>query len=119
MVTKREYEDKIIRIEELLKVVDNNTSPIDSSFIELNKLSNEVADYEERHFPVEVPTLIDVVRLRMFENNLNQNELAKFLGTTSSRLSEYLNGKRDLSLKLARALYGKLNIDPHLILTSK
>ena len=32
----------------------------------LDLLSDLVADYEEVHFPIEAPTLVDVIKLRMY-----------------------------------------------------
>jgi HTH-type transcriptional regulator/antitoxin HigA len=52
----------------------------------------------------------------MSELQLKNKDLAKLLGTTPSRISEYLNGKRDISLKIAKALQQKQNIDSDIIL---
>jgi HTH-type transcriptional regulator/antitoxin HigA len=41
------------------------------------------------------------------------------LGTSPSRISEILSGKRKLTFDLAKALYNKLNIDAELILNSQ
>ena len=41
------------RIKELLKVVTNETPGYDKNFIELNRISDMVADYEELHYPLE------------------------------------------------------------------
>jgi HTH-type transcriptional regulator/antitoxin HigA len=114
--TEREYQKHVTRIEELLQVVSNDTPPTDPAFIELNELSDLVAEYEERHDPVPVPGLIDVLRLRMEEMNLNQKQLADLLGTPASRISEYLKGKRDITLEVAKRLHQKLNIDADIIL---
>jgi len=40
------------RIEELLKVVGNNTPTNDKNFIELNLLTELAIDYEEAYYPV-------------------------------------------------------------------
>ncbi|WP_269240726.1 XRE family transcriptional regulator [Flavobacterium limnophilum] len=45
--TKKEYIAITNRIEELLTLVDNNTPTNDKNFIELDLLSDLVADYEE------------------------------------------------------------------------
>ena len=52
----------------------------------------------------------------MFEKKLTTKSLAELLGTKASQVSEYLRGKREISLKVAKALYQKLNIDPEIIL---
>lgn len=58
--SEKQYGTACSRIEELLKVVSNSTSPDDKNFLELDLISDLVADYEEEHFPVEVPSLVDV-----------------------------------------------------------
>ena len=49
---KKQYDAACARIEELLKVVSNNTPTDDKNYLELDLLSDLVADYEEEHFPV-------------------------------------------------------------------
>lgn len=58
--SEKQYKAACSRIEELLKVVSNSTPPDDKNFLELDFISDLVADYEEEHFPVEVPSLVDV-----------------------------------------------------------
>lgn len=48
---ERQYEVAMERIEELLKIVDDNTPSDDKNSIELVLLSNLVADYEDIHYP--------------------------------------------------------------------
>ena len=57
-----------------------------------------------------------VIELRLFEMKLKQKDLAEILETSTSRISEYLNGKRDITIQIARALHKNLNIDSDIIL---
>lgn len=114
--TKKEYEAIFRRVEELLKVVTNKTATDSKEFIELDLLSDLVADYEEANFPVTAPNLIDVIKLRMYEMSLNQKSLSKLLGVSTSRVSEYLNGKSEPPLNVARKISKKLNIDASIVL---
>jgi HTH-type transcriptional regulator / antitoxin HigA len=118
IMNEQEYNKALEKVELLLKKVGNNTSVHDSDFIELNKISDLVADYEEEHFPVPKPTLQEVIELRMFERKLNQKMLAELLGTNTARISEYMKGKREITMKIAKGLYHKLNIDPDIILSA-
>ncbi len=113
---EREYKVACERIEELLKVVNNDTPKTDKNLIELNLLSDLVADYEDEHFPVEPPSLIDVMKLRMYEMNLTQTKLSEMLKVSPSRISEYLSGKSEPTLRVARDLSRKLNIDANVVL---
>lgn len=115
-MTKKQYEVASERIEELLKIVGNETSPNDKNFIELDFLSDLVADYEEEHFPIESPTLQEVIKLRMFEMGITQGKLSEILNVSPSRVSEYLTGKSEPTLKVAREISRKLNIDAAVVL---
>ena len=110
------YEEAVKRIDALLELVDDSTPRDDPDYIELMDLSDFVENYEEEHFPIGTPSLREVIELRMFEMKLKQKDLAELLGTSTSRVSEYLNGKRDITLNIARALHTKLNIDSDIIL---
>lgn len=113
---EQQYGAIMNRIDELLKVVNNKTSFSDSNFIELDILSEMVEKYEEVHYPISTPSLIDVIKLRMYEMNLTQSKLAELIGVSPSRVSEYLNGKSEPTLQVAKQLHQKLNISPAVIL---
>jgi HTH-type transcriptional regulator/antitoxin HigA len=60
---EKQYGAVCARIEELLKVVGNETPMDDRNFIELDLLSDLVADYEEAMCPVKEPGLPEVAEL--------------------------------------------------------
>ena len=111
-----QYEAMIERIEELLKVVSNDTPVTDRNFIELDVISDLVEEYEDIHYPVEIPTLPEIIRYEMAERGITQKELAKLLGVSPSRISENMNGKAEPTLKVARLLREKLDIDADFLL---
>ena len=114
--TEKEYNAIVGRVEELLQNPDNIENRDAKGYVELNLLSDLVADYEERHYPVKKPPLIGVIKLRMAEMGLNQKRLSELLGVSTSRVSEYLNGKSEPTLKVAREISVKLNIDASIVL---
>ncbi|MDR0749573.1 MAG: helix-turn-helix domain-containing protein [Tannerellaceae bacterium] len=114
--TEKQYNAACSRIEELLKVVGNDTPADDKDFIELDLLSDLVADYEEAHSPVKEPELADVIKLRMYEMGINQTKLSELLGVSPSRVSEYLTGKSEPTLQVARNISRKLNISASVVL---
>ncbi len=114
--TEIQYIKACERIEELLQVVNNMTPLEDKNLIEFELLSSLVADYENEYYPVEPPTLAELIRLRMAEMHLSQKALAEKLGVSPSRISEYLTGKSEPTLKIARTIHRELNIDADLIL---
>ena len=84
--------------------------------VELEIISLLVAEYEEKHYAVEPPTLVEMIRERMSEMKLSQKDLAGLLGVSPPRISEYLNGKSEPTLQVARKMYHKLDIDPEILL---
>lgn len=114
--TEKQYKAACARVEELLKVVSNETPTDDKNFLELDLISDLVADYEEEHFPIEAPSLVDVIKLRMYEMGLTQTKLSELLNVSPSRVSEYLSGKCEPTLKVAREMSRKLNIDANIVL---
>jgi len=113
---ERQYNAACERIEELLKVVGNDTPTSDKNFIELDLLSDLVADYEEANYPVKEPVLADVIKLRMYEMGINQMKLSELLEVSPSRVSEYLTGKSEPTLPVARNISRKLNINASVVL---
>lgn len=111
-----EYRAMMDRIEELLPLVTEETPEDDKNSVELVLLSNLVADYDEEHYPISQPSLAEILKLRMYEMKLTQKNISEMLGVSPSRVSEYLTGKSEPTLKIAREISKKLSIDPAIIL---
>lgn len=111
-----QYQSIMERIEELLPLVSNETPEDDKNSIELVLLSNLVADYEDMHYPIQKPSLIEILKLRMFEMGITQSALADLLGMNQSKISEILSGKSEPTLKQARKMAEELNISPAIVL---
>ncbi len=116
IMTEIAYKAAMERIEELLPLVDDDTPMDNRNLIELELLSNLVADYDDEHYPIETPTLLEVIKLRMYEMGLNQNKLSDLLNVSPSRVSDYLTGRSEPTLKVARDISKKLNIDANIVL---
>lgn len=110
------YKATMERIEELLPLVDDSTPLTDKNLIELDLLSGLVEEYEDEYYPIKAPSLVDVVKLRMYEMGLNQARLSDLLGVSPSRISDYLTGRSEPTLKVAREMSLKLNIDANIVL---
>jgi len=110
------YKAAMERIEELLPLVTDETPITDKNAVELDLLSALVSDYEDEHYPIGVPSLIEIIKLRMYEMNLTQKSLAELIGVSPSRVSEYLKGKCEPTLQIARNISMTLHIDPSIIL---
>lgn len=114
--SEKEYNAIVARVNELLSASENIGNPEAKGYVELNLLSDLVADYEEKYFAVKAPSLPDEIKLRMHERGLSQKALSEYLGISTSRVSEYPNGKIELSLKVAREISRKLDIDASIVL---
>jgi HTH-type transcriptional regulator/antitoxin HigA len=104
------------RIDELVEIVDDNTPSTDRNYIELDFLTDLVVAYEKEHYAIGQPTLNSVLKTRMHEMNFSQKALAELLEISTSRVSEYLSGKAEPTLQIARKMHKKLNIDAAIIL---
>ncbi|GHT01815.1 transcriptional regulator [Bacteroidia bacterium] len=111
-ITKAQYEFALARIEELLPLVSDNTPANDKNAIELDLISNIVWEYEEEHYPIEQPTVSELIALSLEENAMTQKELAGHIGISPSRINDYITGRSEPTLKVARLLCMELNISP-------
>jgi HTH-type transcriptional regulator/antitoxin HigA len=118
IANESEYEAIMARVDELVEIVDDNTSQTDKNYIELDFLTDLVVAYEKEHYPIGKPSISDILKTRMHEMDLNQKTLAEMLGISASRVSEYLTGKSEPTLQIARKMQQKLNIDANVILAS-
>ncbi|HUH75145.1 MAG TPA: helix-turn-helix domain-containing protein [Chitinophagales bacterium] len=114
--TEKEYKVIVEHIETLLQKPDNIDNVASKNYILLNLLSDLVADYEERVYPIQQPSLVDAIKLRMTEKGLNQKLLSELLGVSTSRVSEYLTGKSEPTLKVAKEISVKLDIEASIVL---
>ena len=110
------YRAALKRIDELLPLVNDETPTDDKNYLELDMISDMVEEYEDVHYPIGKPTLIDIIKLRLYEMGINQTKLAEMLGLSTASVSEIMNGKSEPSLKIGRELSRKLNIDPAIVL---
>ena len=115
-ITKEQYEFALARIEELLPLVDDNTPTNDRNAIELTMMSDVVIDYEKEHYPIGKPTVAQLIQLSLEEKNMSQKQLAQQIGISPSRISDYVSGRAEPTLKVARLLCMALGITPSAIL---
>ena len=110
------YKAAMERIEELLPLVDDDTPLSDKNLIELDLLSALVEEYKDEYYPIKTPSLVDIMKLRMYEMGLSQAKLSELLGVSPSRISDYFTGRSEPTLKVAREISRKLNIDVNIVL---
>ncbi len=111
-VTKEQYEFALTRIEELLPLVDDNTPANDKNAVELSVVSDVVIAYEKEHYPIGKPTVAELIELSLEEKGMTQKQLAIEIGVSPSRINDYISGRAEPTLKIARLLCRVLNIQP-------
>lgn len=107
-----EYEAALEEVSKLI-VKDPPAGTDEADRLELLVLL--VKAYEDSHYPLEFPTVIEAVRFRMEQEGLRQQDLVSILGS-KGRVSEMLNGKRAVSFSMAKALHKKLGIPAEIFL---
>lgn len=111
-ITKEQYEFALKRIEELLPLVDENTPADHKHAVELSIVSDIVIYYEKEHFSIEFPSVSDLIELSIQGKGITQKQLAAEVGVSPSRINDYVSGRSEPTLKIARLLCRILNIPP-------
>ena len=75
-VSKEQYKFALNKIEELLPLVDDNTPANDKSAVELSLMSDIVIAYE-KHYPIDKPTVAELIELSLEEKGMTQKQLAR------------------------------------------
>lgn len=115
-VTKEQYEYALNRIEELLPYIGNNVPSNDKHMIEMDIVSDIVCRYEKIHYPIAKPTLGELIADALDNMDMTAKELANRLGVSAPRISAYIHGTSEPSLKVARGLCDILHLTPAQVL---
>ncbi|MFN8347807.1 MAG: transcriptional regulator [Spirosomataceae bacterium] len=102
-------------MEQIRKLWDCPPNTSEADLLEV--LSILVEDFESKHYPVEPLDPIEAIRYRMEEQGLSQRDLIKYFGS-KERVSEVLNRKRPLTLRMIKSLYHGLGISADSLLST-
>jgi len=102
--TEKQYDKAMELIDELFDAKQNT-----KQFDELELLVMLVSAYEDKHYHIEAPDPIEAIKFRMEQEGLSKADLIPLLGTRS-RVTEILNGKRKLTVKMIKNLYHDLGV---------
>ncbi|MBP5345284.1 MAG: helix-turn-helix transcriptional regulator [Bacteroidales bacterium] len=111
-ITKKQYELVLARVEELLPLVEEETPITDPKAVELSLMSDIVIEYEKEHFPIEKPTVAELISSALEERGMTQKDLATAIGVSASRINDYVTGRAEPTLRAARSLCQALQISP-------
>lgn len=76
---------------------------------EMEILVTLIEAYENKHYPITPPSAVEAIKFRMEQQGLKPKDLEVYIGS-SGRVSEILNKKRPLSLRMIKRLHNELNI---------
>jgi HTH-type transcriptional regulator/antitoxin HigA len=106
-----QYQYALERIEDLLPLVSGE-DPNEEKAVELSIYSDIVIEYEKEHFPIEKPTPAELIQASLTEKQITQRELATQIGVSPSRISDYVSGRAEPTLRVASRLCLALGIAP-------
>ncbi len=107
--TEEEYNIACKRVYEIIHSSDKPIDPDSIAGEELELISLLIENFEREHYNVESPTAVEAIKFRMEQMNLKQADIAPLFGG-KTRVSEVLNGKRHLTLKMITLLHKYLEI---------
>ncbi|MCP4460319.1 MAG: helix-turn-helix domain-containing protein [Cytophagales bacterium] len=107
--TKKEYDQACERVYELIHSSESAIDPASNKGEEMGLLSLLIEEYEKKHFSLSAPTPIEAIKFRIDQMDLKQADIAPLLGG-KTRVSEILNGRRSLTLKMIVLLNRYLGI---------
>ena len=112
----RNEEEYEAAVEEIDKLLDIDPESGSENYERLEFLSVLVQAYEDAHLPMDkLPTPQDVVSFMLEQKGLTRSDLSEWIGG-KSRVSEFFNHKRKLSIRQIEILKQKLNIPADLLI---
>jgi HTH-type transcriptional regulator/antitoxin HigA len=108
--TEEDYRNSLSEIERIFQAQENTSDGDD-----LDVLVALVEAYEKDHISIPTPDPVEVIAYFLESRKISKKELVEILGTPS-RVSEVLNYKRSLSLKMIRNLHAALGIPAEVLI---
>jgi HTH-type transcriptional regulator/antitoxin HigA len=109
--TAADYQAALNEIENLFDATPNTPRGD-----QLDVLATLVEAYEEQHYAIPAPDPIEAVLYHMESRGLTRKDLEPYLGKRA-RVSEILNRKRPLTLRMIQRLHSELGIPAEVLLT--
>lgn len=124
ITTKSQYESAKQRMDNLISEATTLgllEPDMDNEYTrQISMLASLMADYEDAYTDImplrKKNPLIVLIENYFFEHNMKQKEGAMMLGINESAFSQIMNGKRRISMPVAKRLYQNLGIDASTIL---
>lgn len=107
--TEQEYNEACERVYLLINSAEDAIEPNSPEGEEMELLSLLIEKYEQENYQIEAPSPIEAIKFRMEQMDLKQADVAPLFGG-KTRVSEVLNGRRSLTLKMITLLNRYLGI---------
>lgn len=123
--TREQYDTVRSRVNELIseatkKGMLDSPEPDNEYIREIGRLARMSAEYEDNFMNIlplrEKNPLIQSIENFFYTHNMKRKEVAEMLDVNESVFSQIMNGKRKITMPLAKKLHEKLNIDAETIL---
>src|SRR5258708_3713347 len=108
--TDADYQAALDEIQSLF-----DASPNTPEGDKLEVLATLVDAFEEQHFPIPAPDPIEAVKYYMESRGLTRKDLEPYIGNRA-RVSEILNRKRPLTLRMIQRLHDTLGVPADMLL---
>jgi len=72
ITNEQQYEWAVARVEQLLSLVSDETPRTDPNSIELELLSNLVADYSDEHYSIGKPSTLNIIQEIMAAHHVEE-----------------------------------------------
>ena len=113
---ERDYQSALEAVYELMQTQIMEGSEEEKALLRLSEL---IEIYEKEHHSIgEQTNPIDAIKFRMEQMNLKSKDVAPIFGG-KTRVSEYLNGKRMLTMKIIYNLHTYLDIPYDLLIVKR
>lgn len=113
--SKEAYDLAMQEIDILLRSGEANLN--EKELKRLRILAEAAEKYEDTHDPLPLPeSLPEIIRMRMFQMQLNQSFAAKLLGVSDAKFSLIISGKQKPDIYFIKAIHNKLKVDANRIL---
>jgi HTH-type transcriptional regulator/antitoxin HigA len=109
---KRQYKQYLHWVDELInKRVKKNTTQGD----QLELLLLLIKHYENEHYAIDYPDIVDIIKLKMIEKGIRNKDLIGKIGS-KGYISSILNKRKPLTLEIAKIFKKELDISADLLL---
>ena len=106
ITTDAEHEEALAEIDRLM---DRNPAASTAAADRLGVLATLVEVYEDTRWPIDAPDPVEAIKFAMDQRGYSRKDLESALGSRQ-RVSEILNRRRRLTIKMVWNLHDKLDI---------